>query len=313
MLTFFLNMNVESVAAFSPYPLFVYTYMPFIMSVGLIPMWLHYIFHVNVRIKKAISDGEQKKSTKYVAYLLFILGSVFLIFFIMQIEKRVIDIQTNNLWQYDPWVKGLYYEDEIQLGFAYGLQESLKRHPDAEKIYISSGGGIVQEAIVAARMLRDNNFHTIVVEDICFSACTVLFFSMKNRKVNEDAEISIHGCEMQDQHKKVWFNFSKQVLLLTIENLFEKAQLDKKMIKIALSQGCDDGTDLIGRDLIKDKVASFYPNDDLRALVYKKHGFKSREQLRVEIRDAAFKGTPEERKELDKRFPLRMNPLKNVD
>lgn len=65
---------------------------------------------------------------------------------------------------------------------AYAFRRLLRDFPDVKKLYLSSGGGAVQPALVIADDVRSKGISTqIEPEAVCYSACAYIYFAGVSR------------------------------------------------------------------------------------------------------------------------------------
>lgn len=93
-------------------------------------------------------------------------------------------------------------EGEIGLNFAAQLALEIGKYPDADIELGDSPGGLIDEAILAARILRSQN-KTVVAKGSCASACVLLFSGGKTRKMDQSAELGVHRSTWENQGRRL--------------------------------------------------------------------------------------------------------------
>lgn len=76
----------------------------------------------------------------------------------------------------------LYVYGDIVQGFAGRLARILTENPDVRQVGLGSGGGFVEEAMSAGKMLRDGGYDTVLTGE-CYSACPLVFLGGVRRSV----------------------------------------------------------------------------------------------------------------------------------
>lgn len=82
----------------------------------------------------------------------------------------------------------------IGVGFGAAVVEALDAHPQAGRLRITSEGGLVHEALVAAEAIAARGMEVEVAVE-CSSACFALFAAGRRRIVNDGAVLLLHAIE----------------------------------------------------------------------------------------------------------------------
>jgi hypothetical protein len=70
----------------------------------------------------------------------------------------------------------------------------LNKYPKTKAIVLNSIGGLVYEGMYIADTVRDRGLNTFVLnENVCFSICAPIFFSGKNKFIQEHAYLGVHA------------------------------------------------------------------------------------------------------------------------
>jgi hypothetical protein len=74
------------------------------------------------------------------------------------------------------------------------LAESLSRYPTVGRVRLESGGGLLDEAEEAARLIHAHHLDTVVSGD-CSSACTVIFVAGIHRQLDAAGKLGFHALQ----------------------------------------------------------------------------------------------------------------------
>jgi len=74
------------------------------------------------------------------------------------------------------------------------LTQSLSKHPAVRRIRLDSGGGLLDEAEDAARLIHTHHLDTIVNAN-CSSACTVIFVAGIHRQLDANGKLGFHALQ----------------------------------------------------------------------------------------------------------------------
>jgi hypothetical protein len=74
------------------------------------------------------------------------------------------------------------------------LTASLSGHPDVRQIRLDSGGGLLDEAEDAARLIHTQHLDTVVNAN-CSSTCTVIFVAGIHRQLGANGQLGFHAVE----------------------------------------------------------------------------------------------------------------------
>ena len=93
---------------------------------------------------------------------------------------------------YDPQApKDLKLEGQIDPRSALNFRRAIDAHPEIERLYLDSGGGTVQIALLIADDVHRAGISTFIESSAtCFSACAYIFFAGETRQV--DGRLGIH-------------------------------------------------------------------------------------------------------------------------
>lgn len=83
---------------------------------------------------------------------------------------------------------------DIDPGLTDALTGSLSRHPTVRRIRLDSGGGLMDEAEDAARLIRTHHLNTVVSAN-CSSACTVIFVAGIRRQLDATGKLGFHALQ----------------------------------------------------------------------------------------------------------------------
>ncbi len=91
-------------------------------------------------------------------------------------------------------VKGhtLYINGTITAGTGERFLALINKHPKVDQISLTSSGGRIETAAQIGNLVKMRNLSTIAVRE-CESACTLIFFSSKNRALDVDAALGFHS------------------------------------------------------------------------------------------------------------------------
>jgi len=104
----------------------------------------------------------------------------------------------------EPWlVRVLGKPDETELrgpicdGASAALGELLHSHPTVRTLHVTSSGGLVNEGLRLATLVRAQHLH-VVVDSSCYSACTLLLLAGDQRFMRPNARIGFHRMRLRD-------------------------------------------------------------------------------------------------------------------
>ena len=80
------------------------------------------------------------------------------------------------------------------------MTEGLSRHPTVQRIRLDSGGGLMDEAEDAAKLIHTRHLNTVVSAN-CSSACTVIFVAGIHRQLEANGTLGFHA--LQPAHPDV--------------------------------------------------------------------------------------------------------------
>ncbi|TWT10036.1 hypothetical protein [Reyranella sp. CPCC 100927] len=86
----------------------------------------------------------------------------------------------------------LFFARTFSLGTAEEFKRLLQSAPNVTTIHLQSPGGRLGEAVEIHDTIRARRLDT-VVDDFCFSACTIAYLGGKERQLREDAKLGFHG------------------------------------------------------------------------------------------------------------------------
>jgi hypothetical protein len=86
----------------------------------------------------------------------------------------------------------LHLNGKITAGTAERFLALINKHPKVDQISLTSPGGRVETAAQIGALIEKRNLSTIAVGE-CSSACTLIFFSSKNRALGVDAVLGFHS------------------------------------------------------------------------------------------------------------------------
>jgi hypothetical protein len=93
---------------------------------------------------------------------------------------------------YEPASASLRAEGLIGQRFDERLAEALAVHPNARTLVMNSEGGLIDNAMAAARLIETRKL-TIVVRDQCSSACLIVFAAGAHRRAHWNATFGFHA------------------------------------------------------------------------------------------------------------------------
>jgi len=93
---------------------------------------------------------------------------------------------------YDPQTpKDLKLAGQIDLRSALNFRRAFDAHPEIERLYLDSGGGSVQTALLIADDVHRADISTFIESNArCYSACAYIFFAGQTRQV--DGRLGVH-------------------------------------------------------------------------------------------------------------------------
>jgi hypothetical protein len=95
--------------------------------------------------------------------------------------------------QTDPTRHRLVIKGDVGPGFGRQVEDQLAEMKDPVEIEIASGGGLLNEALRAARAIEARPNATVVVRGWCASACLIVLMSGKNRLAAPHAHLDFHA------------------------------------------------------------------------------------------------------------------------
>lgn len=149
----------------------------------------------------------------------------------------------------------LVVNDDITPGFAWSIARKVAAHPDINMVLLRSGGGLLEEAVMAGDTLRHHGIKRVVVVDSCDSACTAIFFSLSERYIAQKSEVDLHGCDMVVKNTNFFIRQSSQSLMRITVALYSSGGLTAQQINQAMKMGCEDSLDITDKQLIASKIA----------------------------------------------------------
>ncbi|MCP5072554.1 MAG: hypothetical protein GY947_04565 [Rhodobacteraceae bacterium] len=90
------------------------------------------------------------------------------------------------------------------------LGEILEAHPDLSTVLLNSRGGNVIAGRSIGLLIERNEVDTLVEEE-CFSACTLIFAGGKNRELGENAKLGFHGYQFDHDQRVQTVEINKVV------------------------------------------------------------------------------------------------------
>jgi len=121
-------------------------------------------------------------------------------FSLLDLSKFTLDpsIAWTPLWfrphteiRYDPLndLHTIYVTGKIEFGLGRRLKGLLDTHPEITRLELNSPGGVISEARGVGLLVRERALDTIVVEQ-CFSACTLIYVSGRQRLLHDRAQLA---------------------------------------------------------------------------------------------------------------------------
>jgi len=107
---------------------------------------------------------------------------------------RAADGMRDYRFTYVPQSRTLTIEGQIGPGFAKAVEAQMVAHP-VRRIEITSPGGLIQEALTAARRLEARGGVTVVARRFCASACVVVLMGGEQRLADYDMTIDFHAID----------------------------------------------------------------------------------------------------------------------
>lgn len=92
----------------------------------------------------------------------------------------------------------IYYDGRIVRGSSAKLVKVLDNNPRANTLYLNSPGGLIAESLKLAKIVRDVEM-TIIVENECSSACTIVLINGTIRLMTPEANIGFHSAFIGDR------------------------------------------------------------------------------------------------------------------
>jgi len=82
---------------------------------------------------------------------------------------------------------------EIGVGDAQKFQDLISKHPKTKSVVLNSNGGLVYEGMIIAAEVHDRELMTFIFNgDVCFSICAPIFFSGKEKFIQQEAYLGVH-------------------------------------------------------------------------------------------------------------------------
>jgi hypothetical protein len=88
--------------------------------------------------------------------------------------------------------RGLYVDGTLVRGSGDVIAAAIERNPNLQVMQISGPGGLLDEARIAGKAVRDRHLATFVVTE-CNSACTLIFMSGPQRVLYRSASLGFHS------------------------------------------------------------------------------------------------------------------------
>lgn len=93
-------------------------------------------------------------------------------------------------------------DGDVGFGFARTVREALDAMPDPVRIEITSGGGLVAEALKVAAAVEKRPGAVVVARRTCESACTVVLMAGTQRLADQDMQIGFHALSLVEAEEK---------------------------------------------------------------------------------------------------------------
>jgi hypothetical protein len=118
--------------------------------------------------------------------------------FQLHLEQPAVDGAFAGQWmgyeiEWDPATARVVVVGSIGRGFGRRFEAALAQAPDPVRIELSSGGGLVDEALHAARLLEARPGATVATHKVCASACLILLMAGHERTAEFDTSIDLHA------------------------------------------------------------------------------------------------------------------------
>lgn len=97
----------------------------------------------------------------------------------------------------------LRIDGHVSDDFVATLESRLARHPGVRRIDITSGGGLVADALVAADIIRSRSLRVRIV-DQCASACVLLWAASSSREMELTALVGLHRAWIDPSVPQGW-------------------------------------------------------------------------------------------------------------
>ncbi len=133
--------------------------------------------------------------------------------------------------------EAIYLVGEINPGIAQATRAVMDKSPQAKALIISSPGGIVFEGAVIAELVRSRKM-TVLVEDVCMSACTQILAAGADRVVMSNAQIGFHRAHTSNPYSFASPSMSMARSALgdaTFRNAYKNAGLAPAFVTKALA------------------------------------------------------------------------------
>ncbi len=110
--------------------------------------------------------------------------------FLINEERKTYD--DFKIWE-DVFGESLYINGLIGPSFVSELRQHFKASPHIKEIYITSFGGLVDQALEAAELIEKKGNITVIAKDMCDSACVIVLMSGKTRLADENMKLGFHA------------------------------------------------------------------------------------------------------------------------
>ena len=110
--------------------------------------------------------------------------------------------ENGSIW-YEPSLDALVIDGGLGVSLVPDLERELARLPDLGLVLIDSGGGLLDDAITAGRLLAERNL-TVRVDGECASACVALWSAVPDREMTEDSWLGLHRTSSEGNLPASW-------------------------------------------------------------------------------------------------------------
>lgn len=93
--------------------------------------------------------------------------------------------------------KELRLDGVVNYGLSDRIAKQLAQHPGIRRLRLQSPGGLLEEGVNSAKIVRAHNLDTVVSDD-CSSACTLIFLAGRERSLDGRGKLGFHEARDPD-------------------------------------------------------------------------------------------------------------------